>query len=118
MSIEQTQSRIDVLKAEAMVVLRNAFMRKVQLEDEKESNEINLHFHRGLTEGLELAKKAMAEIQRGNELAEKIEELKKTHRFQDTPVGSAENLASNDHDDSKKGVEVISQVVRGAKVGA
>ena len=83
MSVEQTQSRLDVLRGEAMLVLRNAFMRKVQLEDELESNEINLHFHRGLVEGLDLSKRTMDEIQKSEELEDKIEALKASHKFQD-----------------------------------
>ena len=95
MSIEQSQSRIDVLKGEAMVVLRSTFMRKVQIEDEKESNEIQLHFHRGLVEGLELAKRAMDEIQKSEELEMKIEALK-ARNFQ----------ASNNHED-RTGAEAV-----------
>lgn len=103
MSSEQVQSRLSVLKGDAMLVLRNTFMKKVQLEDEMESNTINLHFHRGFLEGLQMANTAIEEINRGDQVEAKIEEMKGI-KFNKTQEAQ-EN--SDNHDDKKEAEAVI-----------
>ena len=43
-------------------------MRKVQLEAERDDNEVELHYRRGIIQGLDMAIAAMQEIQRGQKL--------------------------------------------------
>ena len=74
--MDRLKMRLEVIKAETLGVINKCFRFKVQLEEQLEENEVNLHFHRGIMEGLMRAQKDIEELQRGEE----IEKLKEDRR--------------------------------------
>ena len=84
---DQISMRLEVLKGEWLGALRANFMVKVQLEEKRESNEIDLHYNRGLLQGLQMACDAIAEIRKGEELeaARQVREKMLRHLLPDTP---------------------------------
>lgn len=65
MSQEQVLMRLEVLKGEILTDLNTFFRKKVQLKDEIDDNEIQIHFKRGMMEGFgksqEIIKQLMAD---------------------------------------------------------
>ena len=81
--MEQVGMRIKVLRGEKLGALKSCFTRKVQLEENTKENEVQLHFTRGVLEGLQLIENYLDDLQK----AERIEELKKgvKNRKQEEP---------------------------------
>ena len=67
---EQIKMRLEVLRGETFGSLNHNFRIKVQLEEQVKENEVTLHFRRGILEGLEMAKNAIDEIEKGVKLNE------------------------------------------------
>ena len=110
---EQIKMKLEVLKMENMGVLRTHFMQKVQLEEQRDENEVNLHYYRGVIDGIDAAVRAIADIQKGEELeklkekrqqdAERLAQALRDKRQQES-LGLA-NLPQDDH--QKTGVKVL-----------
>ena len=71
--MERVSMRLEVLKAETIGELNRHFRLKVQLQEQLDENEVQIHFKRGIMEGLERARLTIAEIAK----SDKIEALRK-----------------------------------------
>jgi len=72
--MERVSMRLEVLRAETLGALNNHFRRKVQLKEELDENEVQIHFKRGIMEGLFQAKGVIEEIQKGDKLEDAVQE--------------------------------------------
>ena len=66
--MERVGLRIQVLRGEYLGQLNVHFRRKVQLKEELDENEVQIHFKRGVMEGLLQAQNAIEEIQKSDKL--------------------------------------------------
>ena len=92
--MDRLKMRLEVIKGETLGVINKCFRFKVQLEEQLEENEVNLHFNRGIMEGLMRAQKEIGEIEEGDQI-EKLKEqrLQRMSQGNDHP-GSPENIPS------------------------
>ena len=79
--MERVTMRLEVLRGDTIGELNKCFRLKVQLEEQCKDNEVNIHFKRGILEGLERAKLTIEEIEK----SDKIDALRKARN--DKPVG-------------------------------
>lgn len=79
--MERALMRLEVLKGETLGQLNNNFREKVQLEEQLEENEVQIHFKRGMMHAFELVQKEIGQIVQGEKLEEaKIERLQRTQQ--------------------------------------
>ena len=70
---EQLTLKLEVIRAETLQKINEAFRFKVQLEEQLEENEVNIHYQRGVMDGLERVQKEIDDIAKG----QRLEELKR-----------------------------------------
>jgi hypothetical protein len=61
--------RLEVVGGETLSKLNRLFREKVQLEEQLKDNEINLHFNRGVMQGMEVVKEEISKIMDEDKLA-------------------------------------------------
>jgi hypothetical protein len=61
--------RLEVVGGETLSKLNRLFREKVQLEEQVKDNEINLHFSRGVMQGMEVVKEEISKIMDEDKLA-------------------------------------------------
>ena len=69
--MERILMRLEVVKGETLGQLNVCFRKKIQLEEELEENEVQIHFKRGLMEGLARTQAIIDDIQKSDQLEEK-----------------------------------------------
>ena len=87
---EKLLIRLNVLRAETMGKLNDAFRGKVQLEERLKENEVEIHYYRGVVAAFDTVEKTIKEIERG----ERIEELRIPLS---PPIDKAAPIGDNKH---------------------
>lgn len=67
---EKILMRLEVIRGETLATLNQHFRFKVQLEEQMEENEVKIHYHRGVMDGLERIQNEIADISKGTKIAE------------------------------------------------
>ena len=70
---EQIIMKLEVMGAETLGKLNRLFREKVQLKEQADENEVNIHFHRGYLHALDDVQKVVREIGKGEKIAEMYE---------------------------------------------
>ena len=85
--MERVSMRFEVLKGEILSKLNEHFRMKVQLKEQLDENEVQIHFHRGMLFAINKAQEVIKEIQQAEQI-ESMEEVEKQKSLLGREVGN------------------------------
>jgi len=82
--MERILMRLEVSKSETLSRINNLFRLKVQLDEQLKDNEVQIHFNRGIIEGLIQSQNIIEEIKKGEEIEAMM--VEGDHQGEELPI--------------------------------
>ena len=89
--MERLIMRIEIVGAETLAKINETFRKKVQLKEQADENEVQLHFLRGILWGLNKAEEVIKEVGKGEQI-EAMEESMRMQSMSGNHTGELESL--------------------------